>query len=169
MSFRHASLNLQINRNLWRRMLCFSYNNLIWKRGYASKRFSLLPPDLISLESSTDMDSARNWAETFKSLQIPREAVDISFSRSSGPGGQVYILNIMRLIRYLTYLSLKNVNKVNTKSTVKCPLSVPWIPKWARKTLRDSVCLLMFILFLVMVNDGQHYSLHMSLLPILFS
>lgn len=119
MSFRHASLNLQINRNLWRRMLCFSYNSLIWKRGYATKRISLLPPDLISLESSTDMDSARNWAETFKSLQIPREAVDISFSRSSGPGGQ-------------------NVNKVNTKSTVKCPLSVPWIPKWARKTLRDS-------------------------------
>jgi len=47
-----------------------------------------------------------------------REAkgVTMSFSRSSGPGGQ-------------------NVNKVNTKATVRCALDVPWIPAWAKTVL----------------------------------
>ncbi|KAH8118110.1 hypothetical protein DFH11DRAFT_1851108 [Phellopilus nigrolimitatus] len=87
------------------------------KRGYASSGFA--PPALAELTTLSDINSARQWAESFRKSSIPREAVRLSFSRSSGPGGQ-------------------NVNKVNTKCTTKCPLSVTWIPLWAKKALRQN-------------------------------
>ncbi|TDL25760.1 hypothetical protein BD410DRAFT_717138 [Rickenella mellea] len=65
------------------------------------------------------MAAARDWASNFKAARIPRDAVEMSFSRSSGPGGQ-------------------NVNKVNTKATVRCHLSAKWIPLWAHDRLRLS-------------------------------
>ncbi|KIM85042.1 hypothetical protein PILCRDRAFT_96663 [Piloderma croceum F 1598] len=66
-----------------------------------------------------DANEARSWISRFKSQPITRGSVEMSFSRSSGPGGQ-------------------NVNKVNTKATLRCSIDLPWIPLWARNELRKS-------------------------------
>jgi hypothetical protein len=47
------------------------------------------PPPLRVLETAADMARAREWLEHFGREVIPRAFVDLSFSRSSGPGGQV--------------------------------------------------------------------------------
>lgn len=47
------------------------------------------PPDLKALESPEDNQHARTWIERFKAQSIPKELVGLTFSRSSGPGGQV--------------------------------------------------------------------------------
>ncbi|KAH9954350.1 hypothetical protein BC827DRAFT_1143974 [Russula dissimulans] len=78
------------------------------------------PPPLSNLETSKDAAAARDWVARFRGSRIPRAAVDIAFSRSSGPGGQ------------------QNVNKVNTKATVRCALDSTWIPPWAHDSLKES-------------------------------
>jgi len=77
------------------------------------------PPPLSNLTTWKDAAAARDWLIRFKGCPLPRAAVDIAFSRSSGPGGQ-------------------NVNKVNTKATVRCALDSPWIPSWAHDALQQS-------------------------------
>ena len=47
------------------------------------------PPPLSNLATSKDATAARDWLTRFRGCPIPRAAVDITFSRSSGPGGQV--------------------------------------------------------------------------------
>ncbi|KAF9478861.1 hypothetical protein BDN70DRAFT_722835 [Pholiota conissans] len=73
-----------------------------------------IPPPLSVLESEHDNALASTWAKAFEAThgKIPRDLVELSFSRSSGPGGQ-------------------NVNKVNTKATLRCSLNQSWIPRWA--------------------------------------
>lgn len=46
-------------------------------------------PRLSALTTSSETDEARGWIARFKSQSIQRGAVEMSFSRSSGPGGQV--------------------------------------------------------------------------------
>ncbi|MCJ1345663.1 hypothetical protein MMC31_003871 [Peltigera leucophlebia] len=58
-------------------------------------------PDEFSEEDHID---ARNWLNRFNIDTIPRSLGHVSFSRSSGPGGQ-------------------NVNKVNSKATVRFRMS----------------------------------------------
>lgn len=41
-----------------------------------------------SVPSEADLASARKWIATFTFESIPRDIGDVSFSRSSGPGGQ---------------------------------------------------------------------------------
>jgi len=78
-----------------------------------------LPPQLASLESVQETALARAWIGQFRSLDIPKSSVQLSFSRSSGPGGQ-------------------NVNKVNTKVTLRCAIDEDWIPLWAKPALKRS-------------------------------
>lgn len=64
-----------------------------------------------------EVERARKWLDTFTYQQIPREVFDITFSRSSGPGGQ-------------------KVNKTSSKATVAMepykwlnPQFCYWMPK----------------------------------------
>lgn len=63
------------------------------------------------------MDAARQWLMTFSHSDIPKTMFDVSYSRSSGPGGQ-------------------KVNKTSSKATVALqphawlnPQFCYWIPK----------------------------------------
>ena len=59
-------------------------------RHRTDSRLSLpTPPPLSNLETSKEAAAARDWLVRFRGCPIPRAAVDIAFSRSSGPGGQV--------------------------------------------------------------------------------
>ncbi|KAJ5978685.1 hypothetical protein N7501_002027 [Penicillium viridicatum] len=68
-----------------------------------------------------DVQIARDWLKTLNSKTIPRNICEVSFSRSSGPGGQ-------------------NVNKVNSKATLKVPLDalLPLVPRLIHHPLRAS-------------------------------
>ncbi|KAJ6577576.1 RF-1 domain-containing protein [Mycena capillaripes] len=78
-----------------------------------------IPPQLTTLESPQDTALARAWIGQFRTSDIPKSSVQLSFSRSSGPGGQ-------------------NVNKVNTKATLRCTIDENWIPLWAKPALKLS-------------------------------
>jgi peptidyl-tRNA hydrolase ICT1 len=43
---------------------------------------------LQSLQSDTDHSVARNWLDGFRVDDIPKDAWEAGYSRSSGPGGQ---------------------------------------------------------------------------------
>lgn len=54
--------------------------------------------------SDEEMEARRRWVSAFEPIQLRRNDMDVTFSRSSGPGGQ-------------------NVNKLNTKANVRLDLS----------------------------------------------
>ncbi|MCJ1224108.1 hypothetical protein MMC12_000751 [Toensbergia leucococca] len=91
-----------------------------WNHGNILKTACLLPqplrllttqPGLLVESSKDDQSEARRWLATFNQSTIPRSLCQITFSRSSGPGGQ-------------------NVNKVNSKATVRVEMKdlLPLIP-----------------------------------------
>ncbi|KAL1975616.1 hypothetical protein VTN31DRAFT_4008 [Thermomyces dupontii] len=83
-------------------------------RTFASRRKASLDA------TEADLREAREWLAGFSPKSIPRNICEISFSRSSGPGGQ-------------------NVNKVNTKATLRIPLSslLPLVPSILHQELRS--------------------------------
>ena len=59
-------------------------------------RLGKAPPDLLrltALSSDTEHKLAREWLDGFKLGDIPPTAIEKSFARSSGPGGQVGLFN----------------------------------------------------------------------------
>ncbi|KAL2356181.1 peptidyl-tRNA hydrolase domain-containing protein, partial [Cryomyces antarcticus] len=68
-----------------------------------------------------ELEAARRWLASFDPETIPKSMCDISFSRSSGPGGQ-------------------NVNKVSSKATLRLPLDslLPMIPSVLHSQIRSS-------------------------------
>ncbi|KJA20543.1 hypothetical protein HYPSUDRAFT_142114 [Hypholoma sublateritium FD-334 SS-4] len=77
------------------------------------------PPAFSELHTEQENAAASAWVKAFSEVPtgISRDMVELSFSRSSGPGGQARLTS--------------NVNKVNTKATLHCPLHQSWIPQWA--------------------------------------
>lgn len=76
--------------------------------------------------SDTDIEEARKWIQEFDSSKIPTSMFDISYSRSSGAGGQ-------------------KVNKTSSKATVALsqyqwlnPQFCYWIPKAIRKQVKNN-------------------------------
>ncbi|CDM34069.1 Peptide chain release factor class I/class II [Penicillium roqueforti FM164] len=80
-----------------------------------------LPLRRFASQAEQDVQLARDWLKTLNSKTIPRNICELSFSRSSGPGGQ-------------------NVNKVNSKATLKVPLDalLPLVPRLIHRPLRTS-------------------------------
>lgn len=52
------------------------------------RRHMAFRPDELEGPSEADMRDAREWLASFDVETIPKKLCDISFSRSSGPGGQ---------------------------------------------------------------------------------
>ncbi|KAK1215029.1 hypothetical protein PQX77_022379 [Marasmius sp. AFHP31] len=78
------------------------------------------PPNISLLESPEHSAKARTWISQFQQIpSLPRKLVQLSFSASSGPGGQ-------------------HVNRTNSKATLRCPVNSEWIPQWARPILVKS-------------------------------
>lgn len=88
-------------------------------RFYANKS-KPASPDAASTEGR-EIAVARQWLDQMTTETIPRSICDVTFSRSSGPGGQ-------------------NVNKVNSKATVRVPLHalLPLVPTLLHAPLRSS-------------------------------
>ncbi|KAI8381084.1 uncharacterized protein BYT42DRAFT_565183 [Radiomyces spectabilis] len=65
-------------------------------------------------------EEATRWLGKFTQDTIPKDQIQLGFSRSSGPGGQ-------------------NVNKVNSKADLRLVLNkATWIPEYAREKLKAS-------------------------------
>lgn len=76
---------------------------------------------LFSRSTEADLDHARQWLKAFNQSVIPKSVGEVSYSRSSGPGGQ-------------------NVNKVNSKAQLRVHLDrlLPTIPPPLHAALRSS-------------------------------
>ncbi|KAI9566863.1 hypothetical protein HD554DRAFT_1070876 [Boletus coccyginus] len=77
------------------------------------------PPAIVSLAPEHEKEAC-TWLSSFRAAAtVPKHLAELSFSRSSGPGGQ-------------------NVNKLSTKVTARCRVDAPWIPLWVRDRLMRS-------------------------------
>ncbi|KAI9637759.1 RF-1 domain-containing protein [Dioszegia hungarica] len=74
--------------------------------------------DLSILTTEAHNTVAREWVNGFKEGDIPKEALEAGFARSSGPGGQ-------------------HVNKTNSKAMIRCSLG-DWLPPFVLPPLRSS-------------------------------
>jgi peptidyl-tRNA hydrolase ICT1 len=72
---------------------------------------------------SSNLEKCRQWIASLKPDEIPRQLFEVSFARSSGPGGQ-------------------NVNKLNTKACIKMSSeqweAQKWIPGPVKEKLEAS-------------------------------
>ncbi|EER23220.1 hypothetical protein CPC735_045900 [Coccidioides posadasii C735 delta SOWgp] len=90
-------------------------------RPFLSRRALRQSPQHGTRQNAEDLQTARSWLSRLSSQTIPRSICEISFSRSSGPGGQ-------------------NVNKVNSKVTLRVPLGLlfPLVPSVLHHEIRSS-------------------------------
>ena len=112
---------------------------LVCSRRLASSSTGHFPPSIPKLETTEENSQARQWITKFRTIDIPKGDVEFTYSRSSGPGGQVCSIPVFEVLRSRPKRSVQNVNKVNTKATLRLSLTSSWIPLWARDSLRKSV------------------------------
>lgn len=76
-----------------------------------------------SLDSEDDHRHARAWLSGFRLSDVPKDALEVSYARSSGPGGQ-------------------HVNKTNSKAVVRCDIHQAkgvWLPPFVIPALQKTV------------------------------
>ncbi|KAI4229650.1 MAG: hypothetical protein L6R36_000697 [Xanthoria steineri] len=94
----------------------------IYAREFRSSTYHLaLRNSLVAGDTEADQVAAREWLKGFGPSNLPKNSCEVSFSRSSGPGGQ-------------------NVNKVNSKAMLRLPLKdlLPSVPKLLHDHIRAS-------------------------------
>lgn len=62
-----------------------------FRRHYSIPRSLPGPPQIKELKGHEESSAAKSWIAEFRKLDLPRDLVQWTFSRSSGPGGQVCI------------------------------------------------------------------------------
>lgn len=80
------------------------------------------PPPLSNLATSKDAAAAHDWLMRFRGCPIPRPVVDITFSRSSGPGGQVCLPSCLSF----HHTEQMMANRMSIKSIQRQQCGVPW-------------------------------------------
>lgn len=76
---------------------------------------------LRSLSTDDDHRHARTWVDSFTLEDVPKEELDVSYARSSGPGGQ-------------------HVNKTNSKAVVRIDIhKAKWLPPFVLPALQKTV------------------------------
>lgn len=70
-----------------------------------------------SRSADLDLELARQWLRSFDSRTIPRHLGQISFSRSSGPGGQ----NVNKSVHVRSPSLSRRANQVGTESILRQP------------------------------------------------
>lgn len=80
------------------------------------RRFSLQTsePDEVS---ANDQTKARQWLATFGPQSLPRRLCEVSFSRSSGPGGQ----KVNKLVSGLVWLEDQSLNMGTVEQAPRLP------------------------------------------------
>ena len=97
------NLMLQILSSQTTRSIIFKFahvNPYLLARAKSTIGTLPLPPPFSSLANSDESNEARKWIAMFKSESISRGSVEFSFSRSSGPGGQVCSTCSYRFVIY---------------------------------------------------------------------
>lgn len=103
-----------------------------------------LPLRRFASQAEQDVQLARDWLKTLNSKTIPRNICELSFSRSSGPGGQNVNKSVSPLVQQYQYWIDANWemrgNRVNSKATLKVPLDalLPLVPRLIHRPLRTS-------------------------------
>lgn len=95
-------------------------------RGIASTAARLGKPSkalaaLRTLSTDDDHKQARLWLDGFTLDDVPKDELDVSYARSSGPGGQ-------------------HVNKTNSKAVVRVDVhKAKWLPPFVLPALQKTV------------------------------
>ena len=84
------------------------------------------PPIISKLVTEQDTEEARTWVTQFVNVKVPKETVEFSFSRSSGPGGQVNSITIWNCFVELAF-DYMNFHRTWIKSTPKPHSDVLWM------------------------------------------
>lgn len=97
-------------------------------------------PDTVKT-SDSEFETARTWLATFKPASISRKIGELSYSRSSGPGGQnvnKYGAKSPVIVPRLNLIITER--RVNSKATLKIPLQsiLDLVPAVLHSSLRDS-------------------------------
>jgi peptidyl-tRNA hydrolase ICT1 len=90
-------------------------NSALVRKAHSNSNILPAAPQLCFLTSPEETDEARSWISRFKSQPISRGSVELSFSRSSGPGGQVRIRKVCCVLILGLNFDFQFANRMSTR------------------------------------------------------